>query len=211
MTAQKIKKRIVLVEDDPIIRGGFIALINQSEDYSVEKAYSNAEEAIKNISQDNSDIYLMDIELPGMSGIDAIPKIKTINPKISIVMVTVYENDDLVFKALCEGASGYLTKNMPSQKLIESLRELENGGAPMSTNIARMVVSSFHRNRQSPLSGRELEVLELLSSGKSYSSIADQLFVDKETVRSHIKNIYLKLEVHSKAEAIEKARKNKFI
>jgi DNA-binding NarL/FixJ family response regulator len=100
---------------------------------------------------------------------------------------------------------------MPPQKLIESLKELENGGAPMSTNIARLVVSSFHRNRQSPLTARELEVLELLASGKSYSTIADQLFVDKETIKSHIKNIYLKLEVHSKAEAIEKARKSKYI
>ncbi len=211
LPAGKAGKRIVLVEDDPIIREAFTALINQSADYSVEKAYSNAEEAIKNISNDNSDIYLMDIELPGMNGIEAISKIKVINPKIRVVVVTVYENDDLVFKALCEGASGYLTKNIPPQKLIDSLKELEGGGAPMTTNIARMVVSSFHRNRQSPLSARELEVLELLASGKSYSSIADQLFVDKETIRSHIKNIYLKLEVHSKAEAIEKARKNKFI
>jgi DNA-binding NarL/FixJ family response regulator len=128
-----------------------------------------------------------------------------------LVVVTVYENDELVFKALCAGASGYLTKNMPPQKLIESLTELENGGAPMSTNIARLVVSSFHKNRQSPLTARELEVLELLASGKSYSTIADQLFVDKETIKSHIKNIYLKLEVHSKAEAIEKARKSKYI
>ena len=153
----------------------------------------------------------MDIELPGMSGIDAIPKIKAILPDTHVVVVTVYENDDLVFKALCEGASGYLTKNTPSAKLIESLKELDSGGAPMSTNIARMVVSSFHKNRQTPLTARELEVLELLSSGKSYSTIATQLFIDKETVKSHIKNIYLKLEVHSKAEAIEKARKSKYI
>jgi DNA-binding NarL/FixJ family response regulator len=211
MNKGTLKKRIVLVEDDPIIREAFTALINQSADYSIEKAYSNAEDAIKNINSDNSDIYLMDIELPGMNGIEAISKIKQVNAKIRVVVVTVYENDELVFKALCEGASGYLTKNIPPQKLIDSLKELEGGGAPMSTNIARMVVSSFHRNRQSPLSARELEVLELLASGKSYSSIADQLFVDKETIRSHIKNIYLKLEVHSKAEAIEKARKNKFI
>jgi DNA-binding NarL/FixJ family response regulator len=153
----------------------------------------------------------MDIELPGMNGIVAISKIKALMPKTQVVVVTVYENDDLVFKALCEGAAGYLTKNMPLNKLIDSLVELENGGAPMSTNVARMVVQSFHKNRQTPLSNRELEVLELLSSGKSYSTIADQLFVDKETVKSHIKNIYLKLEVHSKAEAIEKAKKSKYI
>lgn len=204
-------KRIIIVEDDNIIRNAFVTLIQQSGDYTVANAYSNAEAAIKNVKDDAPDICLMDIELPGMNGIEAIPKIKALSPDTQVVVVTVYENDDLVFKALCEGASGYLTKNMPPQKLIDSLKELENGGAPMSTNIARLVVSSFHKNRQSPLTARELEVLELLSSGKSYSTIADQLFVDKETVKSHIKNIYLKLEVHSKAEAIEKAKKSKYI
>ena len=204
-------KRIIIVEDDNIIRNAFVTLIQQSGDYTVANAYSNAEAAIKNVKDDAPDICLMDIELPGMNGIEAIPNMKALSPGTQVVVVTVYENDDLVFKALCEGASGYLTKNMPPQKLIDSLKELENGGAPMSTNIARMVVSSFHKNRQSPLTARELEVLELLSSGKSYSTIADQLFVDKETVKSHIKNIYLKLEVHSKAEAIEKAKKSKYI
>jgi DNA-binding NarL/FixJ family response regulator len=206
-----LPKRIIIVEDDHIIRNAFVTLIQQSGDYTVANAYSNAEAAIKNVKDDAPDICLMDIELPGMNGIEAIPKIKALSPNTQVVVVTVYENDDLVFKALCEGASGYLTKNMPPQKLIDSLKELENGGAPMSTNIARLVVSSFHKNRQSPLTARELEVLELLSSGKSYSTIADQLFVDKETVKSHIKNIYLKLEVHSKAEAIEKAKKSKYI
>lgn len=204
-------KRIIIVEDDAIIRNAFVTLIQQNGDYTVANAYDNAEAAIKNLNADDPDICLMDIELPGMNGIEAIPKIKAIKPNTQVVVVTVYENDELVFKALCEGASGYLTKNMPPQKLIESLKELENGGAPMSTNIARLVVSSFHKNRQSPLTARELEVLELLASGKSYSTIADQLFVDKETIKSHIKNIYLKLEVHSKAEAIEKARKSKYI
>lgn len=204
-------KKITIVEDDSIIRNAFVTLIQQNKNYVVVNAYGDAESAIKNLKADEPDICLMDIELPGMNGIVAISKIKAILPKTHVVVVTVYENDELVFKALCEGAAGYLTKNIPPAKLIDSLVELENGGAPMSTSIARMVVSSFHRNRQTPLSNRELEVLELLSSGKSYSTIADQLFVDKETVKSHIKNIYLKLEVHSKAEAIEKAKKSKYI
>jgi DNA-binding NarL/FixJ family response regulator len=207
----KTPKRITIVEDDSIIRNAFVTLIRQNKNYNVVNAYGDAESAIKNLKADEPDICLMDIELPGMNGIVAISKIKAILPKTHVVVVTVYENDELVFKALCEGAAGYLTKNMPSSKLMDSLLELENGGAPMSTNIARMVVSSFHRNRQSPLSNRELEVLELLASGKSYSTIAEQLFVDKETVKSHIKNIYLKLEVHSKAEAIEKAKKSRYI
>lgn len=204
-------KRIVLVEDDSIIREAFTTLINESKDFYIANAWSNAEDAIKNIGYDAADIYLMDIQLPGINGVDAISKIKQMRASAKVMVISVYENDDMVFKALCEGASGYLTKNISSSKLIDSLKELENGGAPMSTNIARMVVSSFHRNRQSPLTSRELEVLELLASGKSYSTIANNLFVDKETIRSHIKNIYFKLEVHSKAEAIEKARKNKFI
>jgi DNA-binding NarL/FixJ family response regulator len=154
----------------------------------------------------------MDIELPGTNGIDAIPLVKKQLPNCLIIVVTVYENDELVFKALCNGASGYLTKNVKSEKLIESIHEVLKGGAPMSSNIARLVVSSFHRNINSnPLTPREQEVLELLASGKSYTSIADKLFVDKETIRTHIKNIYVKLEVHSKADAIAKAKKDRLI
>lgn len=204
-------KKIVLIEDDPIIRTAFVSLIEQSGKYEVARAYASAEDALKHIKTDAAEIYLVDIELPGMNGIDAISQIKKHDPTKHVIVVTVYENNELVFKALCEGAGGYLTKNSAPARLIEAIKELEHGGAPMSTNIARLVVSSFHKNRQGPLSPRELEVLELLASGKSYSGIAEQLFVDKETIRSHIKNIYLKLEVHSKAEAIEKAKKNKFI
>jgi DNA-binding NarL/FixJ family response regulator len=206
-----MSKRVVLVEDDVIIRDSFVTLINESKDFRVVNAWPTAEDALKNMVQDAADIYLLDIELPGLKGVDVISKIKQQQLDVKVVMVSVYENDEMVFKSLCEGASGYLTKNMSSSKLIDSLKELENGGAPMSTNIARMVVSSFHRNQKNPLTPRELEVLQLLASGKSYSTIADNLFVDKETIRSHIKNIYIKLEVHSKAEAIEKARKNKYI
>jgi DNA-binding NarL/FixJ family response regulator len=206
-----MSKRVVLVEDDVIIRDSFVTLINESKDFQVVNAWPTAEDALKNIVQDAADIYLLDIELPGLKGVDVISKIKQQQLDVKVVMVSVYENDEMVFRSLCEGASGYLTKNMSSSKLIESLKELENGGAPMSTNIARMVVSSFHRNQKNPLTPRELEVLQLLAAGKSYSTIADNLFVDKETIRSHIKNIYIKLEVHSKAEAIEKARKNKYI
>jgi len=203
-------KRVVLVEDDRIIRDSFTTLINESADFKVVNAWPTAEDALKHMEQDAADIYLLDIELPGLKGVDVISKIKQqVNAKV--MMVSVYENDEMVFKSLCEGASGYLTKNISAVKLIESLRELENGGAPMSTSIARMVVSSFHINRENPLTQRELEVLHLLASGKSYTTIADNLFVNKETIRSHIKNIYLKLEVHSKAEAIEKARKSKYI
>ncbi len=203
--------KICLVEDDNIIREGFVLLLNENEGYRVVNAYNNCEDFLKNLQNDKPNVVLMDIELPGMNGIEGIERLKKLYPQIQVIVVTVYENDDLVFKALCAGAGGYLTKNMPPSRLINAIREIMGGGAPMSTNIARLVVASFQRNHNSPLSGRETEVLELLSKGKSYTNIAEDLFIDKETVRTHIKNIYWKLEVHSKADAIEKAVKERLI
>lgn len=203
--------RICIVEDDNLIRDGFALLINSTYGFKIINTYYRCEDAIKNIHADAPDVVLMDIELPGMNGIEGIAKIKKLRPKTNIIVVTVYENDELVFKALCAGAGGYLTKNMQPGRLLEAIRDIQDGGAPMSTNIARMVVASFQKNRNSPLTARETEVLELLSKGKSYTTIAEQLFVDKETIRTHIKNIYWKLEVHSKAEAIEKAIKERLI
>ena len=203
--------RICLVEDDNIIREGFVMLLSENHGFKVVSAYNNCEDFLKNVQNDKPNVVLMDIELPGMNGIEGIERSKKLYPHAQIIVVTVYENDDLVFKALCAGAGGYLTKNMPSQRLVDAIREIMNGGAPMSTNIARLVVASFQKNHNSPLSSRETEVLELLSRGKSYTNIAEELFIDKETVRTHIKNIYWKLEVHSKAEAIEKAMKERLI
>lgn len=203
--------RICIVEDDNLIRDGFALLINSTYGYKIVNTYQRCEDAIRNLETDLPDVVLMDINLPGMSGIDGIARIKKLRPKTNIIVVTVYEDDELVFKSLCAGAGGYLTKNMQPGKLLEAIRDIQEGGAPMSTNIARMVVASFQKNRNSPLTARETEVLELLAKGKSYTSIADQLFVDKETIRTHIKNIYWKLEVHSKAEAIEKATRDRLI
>ncbi|WP_234734053.1 response regulator transcription factor [Tellurirhabdus bombi] len=203
--------RICIVEDDNLIRDGFALLINSTYGFKIINTYQRCEEALKNLDADAPDVVLMDINLPGMNGIEGIQRIKKLRPKTNIIVVTAYENDELVFKALCAGAGGYLTKNMQPTKLLEAIRDIMDGGAPMSTNIARMVVASFQKNRNSPLTARETEVLELLAKGKSYTTIADQLFVDKETVRTHIKNIYWKLEVHSKAEAIERAIRDKLI
>ncbi|WP_435353739.1 response regulator [Emticicia sp. SJ17W-69] len=203
--------KICLVEDDHIIREGFVMLLNENQGFKVINSYNNCEDFLKNLQNDKPNVVLMDIELPGMNGIEGIERIKKIYPQAQVIVVTVYENDELVFKALCAGAGGYLTKNMPPSRLIDAIKEIMSGGAPMSTNIARLVVASFQKNHNSPLSARETEVLELLSKGKSYTNIAEDLFIDKETVRTHIKNIYWKLEVHSKAEAIEKAVKEKLI
>ena len=200
-----------MIEDDQLIREGFTQLINAEEDIECLVAYPSCEAALKDLENHILDVMLVDIELPGISGIEGIEKIRPLFPNINLIVITVHENDKLVFEALCAGATGYLTKNTPPEKILDAIRDANSGGAPMSTQIARMVVGSFQRNPDSPLTRRETEVLELLSKGKSYSAIADELFVDKETIRTHIKNIYLKLEVHSKAEAIEKAMKDKLI
>ena len=203
--------RIVIIEDNDVVKDGFALLINSMSEHDVVGAYESCEEAIKNLDKDNPDIIMMDIELPGMNGIDGTRHIKKTHPDIDILVVSVHDNSDLVFQALVSGASGYITKNAPHNRILDAINEVKKGGAPMSSNIARMVVESFRRNQNSPLSPRETEVLELLSEGKSYSVIADELFIHKETVKSHIKNIYYKLQVNSKAAAIEVARKNKLI
>ncbi len=203
--------KVIIVEDDKVIREGFVNILDESGKYNCVASYDTCEEVIKNLKKDNPDIVLMDIGLPGMSGIEGTKRIKKLNPQIDIIVVTVHEEHFKVFEALCAGASGYLTKNITSEKLLGALDETARGGAPMSTNIAKMVVKSFQKNTRSPLSSRETEVLQLLARGKSYTMIADELFIDKETVRSHIKNIYRKLEVNSKAGAIEKANRERLI
>lgn len=204
-------KRIVIVEDNDAVREGFKIMIDEKKEYCVVGAYDNAEEAVKKLNKDNADIYLMDLELPGINGIEAINKIRKSIRKIDIIVNTVHEDSELVFQALCAGANGYITKTSGPDELLSAIEEVIKGGAPMSTNIAKMVVDSFQRNPNSPLSGRETEVLELLSQGKSYSMIAEELFITKETAKSHIKNIYSKLQVNSKSEAIAKATLEKLI
>lgn len=203
--------RVCIIEDDQTIREGYAYLIEQTEGYKVINAYPSFEEAAKKIVHDDPDVVLLDVELPGLSGIDAIPKLKKLLPETYILILTVYEQDLLIFRALGNGASGYLTKNTPHEKIIASIHEVMEGGGPMSAHIARMVIQSFQRNEASPLTRRETEILEQISTGKSRKRIAEELFIDLETVKSHIKNIYHKLNVHSKADAIKLAKDNKFI
>lgn len=203
--------RIVIIEDDEIIREGYALLIGQVEGYQIVNAYASFDDAIKSIGDAAPDVVLLDIELPGTNGIAAIPKLKKMLPNAHILILTVYESEKLIFEALANGASGYLTKNTPAAKIIESVKEVKDGGGPMSVNIARMVIKSFQRNQESPLSKRETQILEQIADGKSRSQIAKELFIDLETVRSHIKNIYLKLDVNSRADAIRLAKENKLI
>lgn len=202
---------VVIVEDDDTIRSAYSSIINDTANITVIGSYSNAEDALKQYDEDQPDIILMDINLPGISGIEAILKIKKRNSSANIIVLTVHDDHEIVFNALCAGANGYLTKNVDPQKLISSIGDAHKGGAPMSSKIANMVVKSFHTTTESPLTSRETEILQKIARGKSYSIIAEELFISKDTVKSHIKNIYRKLEVNSKSSAIDVALKKRII
>ena len=202
---------VTIVEDNKIIREGLAALINGTEGFSCIGSYSDCESAFIENKIFSADVNLMDIGLPGMSGIEGVKKIIEKNRDANILMLTVYEDNNQIFEALCAGACGYLVKKTPPVQLLEAIREASAGGSPMSSNIARKVVAAFQQvkphltNEQSNLSNREKEVLSGLSRGKSYQEIADTLFISVDTVRHHIRNIYSKLKVHSQSEAVAKA------
>ncbi len=202
---------VVLIEDDATIRDGITFLINNTSDFKVVGQFGSYDAAAGHITDLRPDIILLDIELPGLNGLDAIPDLLKKVPSAHIIILTVYENEKTIFKALRNGASGYLTKNMSTSKITEAMKEVITGGAPMSPGIAKMVIQSFQKNPETPLTKRETEVLENVAQGKSRTKIARDLFIDLETVKTHIKSIYLKLDVNSKDEALRIARQNKFI
>jgi DNA-binding NarL/FixJ family response regulator len=206
------KKRVLIIEDDPEIRSSFAMIVDSSQKFTVVNSYGNCEDAIKHINTDKPDIVLMDVELPGgMNGIKGTKIIKDKSPNSDIIMVTVYEDSEMVYEALKSGASGYITKSANYMELLSALEEITKGGAPMSSKIARMVIDNFHLNPNTPLTKRETEILQLISEGKTYTQISEELFISKETSKTHIKNIYSKLQVRSKSEAIAKANQDKLI
>ncbi len=200
--------KISIIEDDKDIRESLAILLNGTADFECISTYDTCESALDRIEIDKPDIIFMDINLPGISGIEGTKIIKQKLPETEIIMLTISDNDQDVFNSLCAGACGYLKKNTPPLKLIEAIKEAVNGGAPMSMDIARLVVSSFRQETHvSPLTTRETEILKNLCDGSSYKHIAENLFIDLNTVKFHIRNIYRKLEVNSKGEAIAKAMK----
>ena len=202
---------VAIVEDHQEIRDNLALLINATEGYECMATYGDCESAIEGIDENIPDVVLMDIGLPGMSGIEGIKIIKQKHPEVDFIVLSIHENDENVFESLCSGATGYLTKETPPAKIIEAIKEVFEGGSPMSTQIARMVVGSFKLQPSPSLTQRETEVLSHLCEGESYKMIADSLFISEETVRRHIKSIYKKLEVHSKSEAVAKAIKDKLV
>jgi len=201
---------LAIVEDLDEVRDGLKNFISLSTDFTILDTFKTAEEALFDIPKLQPDIVIMDINLPGMNGIECIRQVKDKSPNTQFMMFTVYENDEKVFEALKAGASGYLLKNTGLVQLIESLKELYNGGSPMSANIARKLVTVF-RNKETTteavevLSPRENEILLLLSKGLLYKEIADQLRISTSTVRQHIHHIYEKLHVQNRTEALNKA------
>ncbi len=198
---------VAIVEDIDEIREGLAELINSAEGFRCVAAYACAEAALEDLPDWEPDVVLMDIGLPGMSGIECIARLKTQCPRMQFMMLTIYDDDEKIFKSLEVGASGYILKKTPQDKLLEAIRDLHHGGSPMSGEIARKVVQAFQKTRQAStptaeLSKREQEILAHLSKGFLYKEIANDLHLSVETVRTHLRNIYEKLHVRNRAEAM---------
>ncbi len=209
--------KVAIIEDQEKIRSGLAALISGTGGFTCTGAWPSMEEALAALGGALPDIALVDIGLPGLSGIEGIRIMKERHPKLALLVLTVYEDEDRIFGALCAGACGYLLKGTPPARLIESLREAVEGGAPMSPQIARRVIEHFqtprHTARSSDydLTPHEVRILRLLVDGHHYQTAADELGVTVNTVRFHLRRIYEKLQVHSKAEAVSKALRERLV
>lgn len=206
-----MKKKVIIVEDDRGLRSQLIQVLELAQDIVCAGAYASAEEALPNILEKKPDVVLMDIKLPGMSGIQCVAEIKRVLPAIQVVMVTVYEESERIFRALKAGANGYIIKSDLPEQLLDAIRDVYAGGAPMSSSIARKVTQHFHMIGISPLesenlSHREQEVLELLSQGLIYKEIGHRLNISVTTVRTYVINICHKMHVRSRLEAVAKHR-----
>jgi DNA-binding NarL/FixJ family response regulator len=204
-----MKIGVIIVEDVQEIREWVCSVIRSDESLECLAVFADAESCIQAYDQYSPEVVIMDINLPGMSGIDCIKRIKPHKPEVQMIVFTVFEDDDHVFDALCSGASGYILKNTTAHQMIEAVHDVSKGGSPMSSSIARKVISSFQRSNPpqdeyNKLSGRERELLDLLARGYRYKEIATKLFISVETVRTHIRNIYDKLQVQSRTEALNK-------
>ena len=215
---QTKSKRILLIEDNKFIRSGWELALQNENDFLIVGSYGSCEDAFKDEGIGVADIVLMDIGLPGMSGIEGVKFLKEKYPKQIIVMCTVHEDDDKIFEAICAGAVGYLLKKTKPDELISALREAFNGGSPMTPSVARKVIASFQKTplksftgEKVELSEREHQILELMAVGKSYPEISKKIFLSLDGVYYHIRHIYEKLQVHSRAEAVAEGIKKRII
>lgn len=200
---------ISVVDDEKELRESITTFLDGSPGFRCVSSYSNAAAALAALPKDQPDVVLMDINMVGMDGIECVERLKAAAPAMQIVMLTVYEDTDKIFKALSAGASGYLLKRSSPAKLLEAIREVQAGGSPMSSSIARKVVASFRKaapvaEQQTHLSPREQAVLDCLAKGLTYKQIADQLEISIDTIRTYLRRIYEKFHVQSRTEAVAK-------
>ena len=204
---------ILVFEDNDLLRESLSSLVAQDAELALVGAYPHVLQAKNQIHQLKPDVILMDIDMPGRTGIEAVREIRSFNTRLPVIMLTVFDDNIHVLEAIKAGASGYLLKKHISSKLFDSVKEVLDGGAPMSPSIARMVINSMQRPSENlyDLTAREREILTVLSTGNSYKMIAAQFNISIDTVRTHIKNIYEKLQVHSQTEAVSKAINEKLV
>jgi DNA-binding NarL/FixJ family response regulator len=209
--------RVIIFEDNRNLREGLFNLLESVNGFICAGAFAHCERVIENIEETQPDVILMDIELPVVSGIEAVKLIREKYPDVKILMETIFEEDEKIFQSICNGAQGYILKNTPPEGILNAIREIYEGGAPMTPIIASKVLRLFKKNLSDltdesyRLSSREKEILKCLVEGMSYKMIAETCFISADTVNGHIKNIYKKLQVHSKSEAVVKAIKSRLI
>ncbi len=203
--------KVIIVEDNPIFREGIASFINATNGFNCPKTFETYEVLLEEVKAINPDVLISDINLPGMSGIEGVKKVKEILPELKIVMLTVYEDDKRIFDAILSGATGYLSKKTTPAKILEAVTEAYEGGSPMNSNIAAKVINLLRSqtnrsvSEEIKISSKERIILENLATGSNYKSIATELNISVHTIRYHIKNIYSKLQASSQSEAIAQA------
>jgi len=208
--------KLLIYEDNPQLREGLAMLINGSEGFEVLSAFKNCNNIVEEVTAWKPDVILMDIDMPGINGIEGLKKVRTVDQEVKVLMLTVFDDNKNVFQAISNGANGYILKKTPPARLLEYITEAQTGGAPMTASIATQVLKMFtsmnsEKGEDYNLSDREKQVLQFLVEGYSYKMIASEMFIAIDTVRSHIKKIYEKLHVNSKSEAVAKAFKDKLV
>lgn len=210
-------RKIIIYDDNEIMRESIASLLVLDETFVVSGSFPNPRNVLKDIEQLKPELILMDIDMPGINGVEALKIIRSLFVDLPVIMLTVFEDDDNIYKSICAGASGYILKKTKPDALIEMIKDVFEGGAPMTSSVAKKILQLFPKDTNKTsgfdanLSKREIELLRLLVLGKSYKMIADELFISIETVRTHIKNIYKKLRVNSGTEAVYKAIAHKIV
>jgi DNA-binding NarL/FixJ family response regulator len=209
--------RVIIFEDNRSLREGLFDLLESRDGFICAGAFAHCERVVENVDETHPDVILMDIELPVVNGIEAVKMIREKYPDVKILMETIFEEDEKIFQSICNGAQGYILKNTPPEEILNAIKEIYEGGAPMTPTIASKLLRLFKNNLSKnadnsfDLSIREKEILKCLVEGMSYKMIADTCFISIDTVNGHIKNIYKKLQVHSKGEAVVKAIKRNIV